>query len=110
MSAALVLSKSSNLPFPPLAHAGVGGISPHHGTGVVMNPEFKGYYQTFGQNVVLYRRRKRLTQAQLALLVGVDRSHISAVELGRVGVSLDLIFKLCNALDIAPQRLFDIGE
>ena len=75
-----------------------------------MNPEFKGYYQTFGQNVVLYRRRKRLTQAQLALLVGVDRSHISAVELGRVGVSLDLIFKLCNALDIAPQQLFDIGE
>ena len=75
-----------------------------------MKPEFKGYYQTFGQNVVLYRRRKRLTQAQLALLVGVDRSHISAVERGRVGVSLDLIFKLCNALDIAPQRLFDIGE
>ncbi len=78
--------------------------------GVSMKKEFKGYYETFGQNVVFYRRRKRLTQVQLAQLVGVDRSHISAIELGRVGVSLDLIFTLCEVLEIAPQQLFDIGE
>ena len=75
-----------------------------------MKNEFKGYYQAFGQNVALFRRRKRLTQAQLAQLVGVDRSHISAIEIGRVGVTLNLIFAICNALDIAPAQLFDIGE
>lgn len=75
-----------------------------------MKQEYKGYYEAFGQNVALYRRRKRLTQVMLAQLVDVARSHISAVEQGKVGVSLDMIFKLCDALDISPQQLFDIGE
>ena len=75
-----------------------------------MKKEYQGYYETFGQNVVFYRRRKRLTQAQLARLAGVDRSHIAAIELGRVGVSLDLIFALCDVLEIEPKQLFDIGE
>lgn len=75
-----------------------------------MKQEYKGYYEAFGQNVALYRRRKRLTQVKLAQLVGVARSHISAVELGNVGVSLDLIIKLSDVLDIEPRQLFDIGE
>jgi len=77
--------------------------------GVAMKKEYKGYYETFGQNVAYYRRKKRLTQMQLAQLVAVDRSHIAAIELGRVGVSLDLLFTLCQVLDIAPALLFDIG-
>lgn len=77
--------------------------------GVTMKQEFKGYYQTFGQNVAYYRRRKRLTQMQLAQLVGVARSHIGGIELGRVGISLDLLFTLCDVLEIEPRQLFDIG-
>ena len=75
-----------------------------------MKTEFKGYYQQFGSNLVYYRRKKRLTQMQLASIVGVDRSHISAIEIGSVGISLDLIFKICEALDIAPAQLFDLAE
>ena len=56
-----------------------------------MKQEYKGYYEAFGQNVALYRRRKRLTQVMLAQLVDVARSHIAAVEQGKVGVSLDMI-------------------
>ena len=41
---------------------------------------------------------------KLAELVDVDRSHISAMELGNVGVSFDLIFKLCEVLDITPKQ------
>ena len=40
---------------------------------------------------MFYRKRKKYTQLQLAELVDVDRSHISAIELGNVGVSLDVI-------------------
>ena len=58
-------------------------------------------------NVVYYRKRKRLTQLQLAELVDIDRSHISAIELGNVGVSLDVIFRLCEVLEITPKELFD---
>lgn len=61
-----------------------------------MKQEYKEYYEKFGLNVVYYRKRMKLTQLQLAELIDVDRSHISAIELGNVGVSFDVIFKLCS--------------
>ena len=56
-----------------------------------MKPEYKKFYEQFGLNVVYYRKKKRLTQMKLAELVDIDRSHISAIELGNVGVSFDVI-------------------
>ncbi|MBQ8562785.1 MAG: helix-turn-helix transcriptional regulator [Firmicutes bacterium] len=53
---------------------------------------------------------EQLTQLQLAELADVDRSHISAIELGKVGVSFDVIFKLCEVLDITPKDLFDFRD
>ncbi len=75
--------------------------------GCAMKPEYKPLYEQFGLNVVYYRKRKHLTQLQLAELAEVDRSHISAIELGNVGVSFDLIFRLCEVLDVSPKELFD---
>ena len=72
-----------------------------------MKQEYQALYEKFGLNVVYYRKRKRLTQLQLAELVDIDRSHISAIELGNVGVSLDVIFRLCEVLEITPKELFD---
>ena len=72
-----------------------------------MKQEYKALYEKFGLNVVYYRKRKRLTQLQLAELVDIDRSHISAIELGNVGVSLDVIFRLCEVLEITPKELVD---
>ena len=63
--------------------------------GCAMKPEYKPLYERFGLNVVYYRKRKHLTQLQLA------------IELGNVGVSFDLIFRLCEVLDVSPKELFD---
>ena len=75
-----------------------------------MKTEYKGYYVQLGSNLAYHRRARRVTQVRLAELVGVDRSHISAIEIGTVGISLDLIFKICDVLDIAPALLFDFAE
>ena len=75
-----------------------------------MKQEYKKYYEQFGLNVFYYRKKKRLTQLNLGELVDIDRSHISAIELGNVGVSFDVIFKLCEVLDITPKQLFDFRE
>ena len=75
-----------------------------------MKPEYQSLYEKFGLNVVYYRKRKRLTQLQLAELVDIDRRHISAIELGRVGVSFDVIFKMCEVLEITPKQLFDFRD
>lgn len=72
--------------------------------------EYKKLYEKFGLNVVYYRKRKKLTQLQLAELVDIDRSHISAIELGNVGVSFDVVFKLCEVLEISPKDLFDFRD
>jgi len=74
---------------------------------IAVKQEYKERYEKFGLNVVYYRKRKKLTQLQLAELVDIDRSHISAIELGNVGVSLDVIFKICDVLGIEPKDLFD---
>ena len=75
-----------------------------------MKLEYKPYYEKFGLNIVYYRKRKKLTQLQLAEQADIDRSHISAIELGNVGVSFDLIFKLCEILDVKPRDLFDFRD
>ena len=75
-----------------------------------LKEEYRPLYEKFGLNVVYYRKRKRLTQLQLAELADVDRSHISAIELGKVGVSFDVILKLCEVLDITPKELFNFRD
>ena len=51
-------------------------------------------YELLGLNVAYYRRRNKLTQEQLAELVGIDRTHMGNIELARSGASLDVIFGL----------------
>lgn len=75
-----------------------------------MKEEYRNMYEKFGLNVVYYRKRLKMTQLQLAEYVDVDRSHISAIELGKVGVSFDVIFKLCEVLKITPKELFDFRD
>jgi len=75
-----------------------------------MKTRYKKQYEKFGLNVFYYRKQKRLTQFQLAELVDVDRSHISAIELGNGGVSFDVLFKLCEVLEVTPKEMFDFRE
>lgn len=75
-----------------------------------MNPAYKSLYEKFGLNVVYYRKKKKLTQLQLAELLDINRSHISAIELGNVGVSFDVVFKMCEVFEITPKDLFDFRD
>ena len=77
---------------------------------IQVKKEYKGLCEKFGLNVVYFRKREQLTQLQLAELVDIDRSHISAIELGNVGVSMDVIFKMCEVLRITPKELFDFRD
>ena len=72
-----------------------------------MDQNYQSSYKNLGLNIAFYRRKKNLTQMQLSELVDIDRSHMSAIELGKIGVSLDVIFRLCESLEITPKELFD---
>ena len=65
-----------------------------------MKDQYREQYHKFGLNVVYYRKAMRITQLQLAELLDIQRSHISAIELGKVGVSFDLLFKMCEVFKV----------
>lgn len=75
-----------------------------------MKDEYRDLYQQFGLNVVYYRKKKRLSQTQLAELVDIHRTYVSSIELGKVSVSFDILFKLAETLEIAPSKLFEFRE
>ena len=75
-----------------------------------MKEEYREQYQQFGLNVVYYRKKLRLSQSQLAELVDIHRTYVSAIELGKVSISFDILFKLAQVLEIPPSKLFEFRE
>lgn len=75
-----------------------------------MKDEYKGLYQQFGLNVVYYRKKLRLSQSQVAEMVDIHRTYVSSIELGKVSVSFDILFKLAEVLQIPPSKLFEFRE
>ncbi len=71
-----------------------------------MIDEYKGRYRTLGLNIAYYRKKRGLTQEQLAEKAGVERSRISKTEIAWVGTSLDMVYRIADALDIEPYKLF----
>ena len=75
--------------------------------GVTMDKQYSAQYKNLGLNISFYRKSRGYTQMELAELLNIDRSHMSAIELATVGVSLDVLFRLCEVLEVSPKELFD---
>ncbi len=56
-------------------------------------------------NIARFRVEKGLSQEQLGLEASLDRTYVSAVERGRVNISIDNIEKIATALSKAPWEL-----
>ena len=61
--------------------------------------------QAFGLELRRLRLRKGWSQDVLALRADVNRNYISLIELGRNSPSVRMLFRLCDALDVAPSAL-----
>lgn len=59
----------------------------------------------FGQLVRKYRKEKKMSQEQLALLCNMDRSYLGRIERGEVNPTLEKIYELSNALRIKASEL-----
>ena len=62
-----------------------------------------------GMRVQQAREAAGLTQERFAELIGLGVKHVSAIECGSVGVSLNTLRKTCTALSI-PADLLLFGE
>lgn len=57
-----------------------------------------------GPLLQVWRRRRRLSQLELAAEVDVSQRHLSFVESGRASPSRDLVLRLCRGLDLPPRE------
>ncbi|MCI9670030.1 MAG: helix-turn-helix transcriptional regulator [Lawsonibacter sp.] len=71
-----------------------------------MLDQYKDRYQTLGLNIAYYRKKSGMTQEELAEKAGIERSRISKTEIAWVGTSLDMVYKIADALEIEPYKLF----
>ena len=67
----------------------------------------------FGQIVKKFREDKHISQEVMSGLAGVDRSHLSKIELGLRSPTLTVLYKLAGALDVQASdilRAFEANE
>lgn len=74
-----------------------------------LKDEFAQNYKKIGLKVSYYRKLAGMTQEQLAEKMGVGTSFIGQIEAPNIykAISMDTLFRLAKALDIAPVKLFD---
>jgi len=59
----------------------------------------------FGTNLKALRKRRGMTQLQVALAAGITQSHYSLIERGLVSPTMQTVTKLADALGVDFRRL-----
>ena len=66
--------------------------------------------KAFGVVISTLRVQKGLTQEKLSGLAGIARSHLVALENGEKIARIDTMWRIADALDIAPSELIRLVE
>ncbi len=74
-----------------------------------MRDRYTQQYKEIGLKIAYYRKLKGLSQLELAERIDVSRTHLSNIEAPNVptSISLELIFKISEVLEIEPKYLFE---
>ena len=60
-----------------------------------------------GLNIRILRIRRGITQEQLAVEAGVERSYMGGVERGQRNMSVRILIKVMAALNCSPMAVFE---
>ena len=61
----------------------------------------------FGHRIKPLRKTQNLTQDQLATALHISTDHLSKIELGKRGISIDLLFDISAALYVSFEYLLN---
>ena len=56
-----------------------------------------------GRVLQRFRERRKLSQEVVSGLAGIGRTHLSAIERGERKPTMETLFKIADAMDIAPH-------
>ena len=74
-----------------------------------METNYREQYIRFGLKIQYYRKLRGLTQEAFAEKIGKSWSFVAKIESPTqvFGVSMETMFKIAEALDISPSKLFE---
>lgn len=64
-------------------------------------------YEQIGLNILYYRKKRGLTQLQLAEQANYSRNHIQQIETAAAVPSVAALLDVAKALEISPAQLFE---
>ena len=62
-------------------------------------------YSGLGSRIASRRKQMDMKQNILAEQIGISNNYLSGIERGKENPSLDILIKLCNALEVTPDYL-----
>lgn len=62
-------------------------------------------YKEIGCRIAERRKHQCISQQYLAEILGISNNHLSSIERGKAGPSLEVLVGICNALRITPDFL-----
>jgi len=65
------------------------------------------FYQRLGENIITGRRKRKISQEQLALISDVDRTYVARLEHGKANPTIKTLNKLCKTLKIRLEKLLE---
>ena len=69
------------------------------------NPRFKKYYDEYGKQleiayqILQLRKRKKMSQAELARKIGTKQSNVARMEIGQQNFTIDTLQKIAKAFN-----------
>lgn len=75
--------------------------------GVTRREDRSRYAVLFGAALRRAREAKAMSQERLASAADLSQPYLSLVERGENSPTIDVVFRLCEALDVSPSELLD---
>lgn len=63
--------------------------------------------QKLGENIARIRKRNKYSQNLLAEKIDISREHLAKIETAKRRISLKLLFKLAEVLNVPEKELFE---
>ena len=67
-------------------------------------------YKNLGRNIAYYRKLRDYTQLEFSEVLNIDRTHMGNIELARSGVSLDVLFRISDVLEVPVPKFFEVRD
>lgn len=61
-------------------------------------------WSSFGERVLVARRRKQLSQNEFAVAIGISRNYVSMIERGIANPGYALVVRICEFLSIEQPK------